>query len=106
LAQAFPAFNKRYGTIPGGLAEGTVLIFDVEAHFPTLQFGGGKYIHISSIDILQVKNRFTPFVFFALAAICFVCAVFILVEKLAFARPRGRAKFNKEWYVRTRCPRH
>lgn len=39
--QAFPAFNKRYGFIDRDLVNGSILIFEVEAHFPTLQFGGG-----------------------------------------------------------------
>ena len=42
--QAFPAFNKRYAHVKGTLARGTTLIFEVDAHFPTMQFGGAKFV--------------------------------------------------------------
>ena len=56
-----------------------------------------RYIHLASVDALQVKNLFTPYVFLAMAGVCFVLAAFILVQKVACARPTGQAKFNEEW---------
>ena len=58
----------------------------------------GKYLQISSVDTLQLKNKFTPFIFVVAAVICFVLAVFVLLEKVACARPTGQAEFNREWY--------
>ena len=40
--QAFPAFNKRYAFVDGALEKGTLLVLEVEAHYPTAQFGGAK----------------------------------------------------------------
>ena len=60
-----------------------------------------RYLHLAAVDPLQVKNKFTPYVFVGAAGVCFILAVFILIEKLACARPRGQAKFNKQWYIKS-----
>ncbi len=51
-AEAFPVFNKRYANVRGAgdenggehptLREGAVLVFEVDAHYPVMQFGGAK----------------------------------------------------------------
>jgi hypothetical protein len=96
--EAFPAFNKRYGFIDRDLVNGSILIFEVEAHFPTLQFGGAKYLQLSSVDPLQVKNKFTPFVLLGFAGVSGLMVFMMIIRRLACARPAGQARFNNDWY--------
>lgn len=61
-------------------------------------FFTAKYLQLSSVDPLQVKNKFTPFVLLGFAGVSGLMVFMMIIRRLACARPAGQARFNNDWY--------
>lgn len=76
---ALPTFRKLYRIINTELKAGTTYSIDVDYNYPVTQFGGKKYVVLTTSSWIGGKNTFMAVSYLVVGSLCFLVAVLFTV---------------------------